>query len=349
MSPAPLTFLGIDVGGSRIKWSLATDGAIVEDGALPTARAGGDELVAQVVRLVTDVGGGAAGVGLAMPGTVDTRRRETLVIPNVPGDWWRRPVGEQVRRLTGTPLWVLNDARAFGYAELHAGAGIGRQTTLFLTLGTGVGGALAREGRLEVEDHDHTPEMGHVPVERHGERCGCGATGCLETVASASAIVGHTARAVLTGQSPILLELCGGRVDDLTAEMVSQAADAGDPFARAAFERAGAMIGIAAAGCCLVTGVTTVVIGGGLAGAFHHLAPAVEAVLRERESLTGPVDVLPGLLGSSAGSIGAALYAQHRWSAPHPAPHPVADPTPSDVPALTPPGHDERASHDLDQ
>lgn len=325
MSPA---FLGVDVGGSRIKWSLTSGGAVVEDGALPTARAGGDELVAQVARLVTDVGGGAAGVGLAMPGTVDTRRQETLVIPNVPGDWLRRPVGEQVRRLTGTPLWVLNDARAFGYAELHVGAGIGRRDTLFLTLGTGVGGALARDGRLVVEDHDHTPEMGHVPVERHGERCGCGATGCLETVASASAIVGHTARAVLTGQSLLLRELCGGQVDDLTAEMVSQAADVGDPFAVAAFERAGAVIGMAAAGCCLVTGVTTVVIGGGLAGAFHHLAPAVERVLRERENLTGPVDVLPGLLGSSAGSIGAALYAQHRWSAPHP---------------------NERAAHVLDQ
>ncbi|MEP6798344.1 MAG: ROK family protein [Lapillicoccus sp.] len=328
MSPASPAFLGVDVGGSRIKWSLSTGGAVVKDGALPTARAGGDELVAQVARLVTEVGGGAAGVGLAMPGTVDTKRQETLVIPNVPGDWLRRPVGEQVRRLTGTPLWVLNDARAFGYAELHAGAAIGRRDTLFLTLGTGVGGALAREGRLVVEDHDHTPEMGHVPVERHGERCGCGATGCLETVASASAIVGHTARAVLTGQSLLLRELCGGRVDDLTAEMVSQAADAGDPFARAAFERAGAVIGMAAAGCCLVTGVTTVVIGGGLAGAFHHLAPGVTRVLRERENLTGPVDVLPGLLGHSAGSIGAALYAQQRWSAPHPHERPsdVLDP-----------------------
>jgi len=334
VSPAPPAFLGVDVGGTRIKWSLTTGGAVVEDGALPTARAGGDELVAQVARLVADVGGGAAGVGLAMPGTVDTSRQETLVIPNVPGDWLNRPVGEQVRRLTGTPLWVLNDARAFGYAELHAGAGIGRRDTLFLTLGTGVGGALARDGRLVVEDHDHTPEMGHVPVERHGERCGCGATGCLETVASASAIVGHTARAVLTGQSMLLRERCGGRVDDLTAEMVSQAADAGDPFARAAFERAGAVIGMAAAGCCLVTGVTTVVIGGGLAGAFHHLAPAVERVLRERENLTGPVSVLPGLLGSNAGSLGAALYAQHRWSALHP--------VPSDARAAKHLGHGER-------
>lgn len=342
MSPAtPPAFFGVDVGGSRIKWSLATGSTVVQDGVLPTARAGGDELVAQVARLVRDVGAGAAGVGLALPGTVDTRRQETLVIPNVPGDWLRRPVGEQLRRLTGTPLWVLNDARAFGYAELYAGAGIGRPDTLFLTLGTGVGGALARDGRLVVEDHDHTPEMGHVPVERYGERCGCGATGCLETVASASAIVGHTARAVLTGQSTMLRGLCGGRVDDLTAEMVSQAADAGDPFARAAFERAGAVIGMAAAGCCLVTGVTTVVIGGGLAGAFHHLAPAVEGVLRERENLTGPVRVLKGLLGSSAGSLGAALYAQHRWSAPHP--------VPSDAHAAKHRDHGEGASHDLDQ
>ncbi len=255
-----------------------------------------------------------AGVGLAMPGTVDTRLQETLVVPNVPGRWWRRPVGEEVRQRTGTPLWVLNDARAFGYAELQQGAGVGRADTLFLTLGTGVGGGLARGGRLVVEDHDHTPELGHIPVVRPGDRCGCGASGCLETVASASAIVGHTARAVLTGQSRALTALCGGRVDALTAQLVSEAADAGDPFAVAAFERAGDAIGMAAAGCVLVTGVTTVVLGGGLAGAFHHLAPPVERVLAERVSLTGPVRVVPGRLGSGAGSFGAALYAQHRYA-----------------------------------
>lgn len=272
-----------------------------------------------MVRLVRQVGDHAAGVGLALPGTVDTRRQESLVIPNVPGDWHRRPVGEQVRRHTGKPLWVLNDARAFGVAELYAGAAAGRTDALFLTLGTGVGGALARDGRVVVQEHDHTPEMGHVPVAHPGERCGCGATGCLETVASASAIVGATARAVLTGQSPLLREQCGGRVDALTAAMVSAAADAGDPFALAAFDRAGTAIGMAAAGCCLVTGVTTVVLGGGLAGAFHHLAPPVERVLAERTPLTGAVSVLPGLLGSRAGSLGAALYAGDR--------HAMGDPT----------------------
>lgn len=340
VSPTRPGFLGIDVGGTDIKWALAVDGTVAKDGVVPTAAAGGDELVAQVAHLAGDVGGGVggsvAGVGLAMPGTVDTRRQETLVIPNVPGEWFRRPVGEQVRQLTGTPLWVLNDARAFGYAEFHAGAGMGRGDTLFLTLGTGVGGALARHGWLIVEDHDHTPEMGHVPVEAHGERCGCGASGCLETVASASAVVAHTARAVRTGQSSRLRRLCGGRVDDLTAEMVAHAADAGDPFALAAFERAGTAIGMAVAGCCLVTGVTTVVIGGGMAGAFHHLTPFVERILGERESLTGPVSVLPGRLDSGAGSLGAALYAQHCWSA--------LDPAPADPGALAHPVHRERGT-----
>jgi len=316
VSVGPPSFLGVDVGGTRIKWSLTHAGAVAQAGDVATARTGGGALVEQVAELVSAVGAGTVGVGLAMPGTVDTARQETLVIPNVPGDWFRRPVGEQVRRLTGTPLWVLNDARAFGYAELHAGAGMGCTDALFITLGTGVGGALARSGELVVEDHDHTPELGHVPVARTGDRCGCGASGCLETVASASAIVTHTARAVLTGQSSTLSALCGGRVDALTAQLVSQAADAGDPFALAAFQRAGDAIGMAAAGCCLVTGVTTVVLGGGLAGAFHHLAPPVERVLAERASLTGPVRVVPGQLGPGAGSFGAALFAEHRHAGP---------------------------------
>ena len=116
----------------------------------------------------------------------------------------------------------------------------------FIAIGTGIAGGLATAGVVEDGATGLSGEVGHLVVRPGGARCGCGNYGCLETVASASAIVGAVARAVLTGQSPLLREQCDGRVDTLTAAMVSAAADAGDPFALAAFERAGSAIGMAA-------------------------------------------------------------------------------------------------------
>src|SRR6266496_1488599 len=117
----PQTYLGVDVGGTRIKWALTTDGGPGQRGDLATARAGGQALVAQIAELVNTVGAAVTAVGLAMPGLVDTLKRETLFIPNIPGTWSANPLGAQLEALTGKPLLLLNDARAFGHAELHAG------------------------------------------------------------------------------------------------------------------------------------------------------------------------------------------------------------------------------------
>lgn len=302
--------LGIDVGGTRIKWALVAADVVIDRGGLATARAGGTEVLDQITGLVSSFGELRA-VGLAMPGLVDTVKRETLFIPNIAGDWEHCPIGERVETVSaGAPVCLLNDARAFGVAELRFGAGRGYSDAVFITVGTGVGGALARAGRIIVGEIDRLPEMGHVVVQMPGELCGCGATGCLETVASASAIVASTSRALLTGQSQTLTRLCDGKVENLTAEVVSEAADAGDPWAVAAFERAGAYLGMAAASTCVLLGIQAVIVGGGMAGAFQHLAPSIERIVAQRGAMTGSVPILRATLGPHAGSVGAALFAQ---------------------------------------
>lgn len=303
--------LGIDVGGTQVKWALTADGKVVRTGEEPTARQGGNALVDQLGGLVDRVGGEVDVVGLAMPGLVDTVRRETLFVPNLPGDWDRCPVAERVEeRVAGVRVRLLNDARAFGHGELRLGAGRGAADALFMTVGTGVGGALARDGDIVVRAVDRVPELGHLAVDPHGERCGCGAVGCLETVASASALVGRCARAVLTGQSAALRRLSGGSLARLTARMCAEAADEGDPWALDAFARVGGFIGTAAANACVLLQTPVVVIGGGLAGAFHHIAPAAERVLAERAAIIGPVSFRKAELGSHAGAVGAALFAR---------------------------------------
>ena len=319
MTAAEAAYLGIDVGGTRIKWSLVDrNGEPLDSGDTPTPKAGGEDLVNHIVGIAQAQGATASAVGLAVPGLVNTQTRETLFIPNIPGEWANYPLGPRVQQALGKPVIVLNDARAFGYAEFHVGAGSGLTDALFLTVGTGIGGAVARNGVLVIDEIDCVPEMGHVAVEMHGETCGCGATGCLETVASASAVVAHSTRAVLTGQSPTLVNLCEGRIENLTAEIVAHAADLGDTWAVSAFERAGTFIGMAAASGCLVLRAQSVVIGGGLAGAFRHFAPSVQRLLTDRSSVLGHVEVVQAQLGSRAGSIGAALYARDQAALPAP-------------------------------
>ena len=305
------SFLGVDVGGTDIKWSTVDDRQeVLEQGEIPTCRGGRAQLVQQVVDVVRSAGRDCSAVGLAMPGVVNPGRGQTCVIPNISGEWRDYPIAAVIGGEAGKPVRLLNDARAFGYAEMVAGAGRGLLDALFLTVGTGVGGALVRNGRMVLGELDCVPEMGHVVVAREGERCGCGATGCLETVASASAIVAGCMRAVITGQSPVLTKLCEGDATRLSARKVAEAADEGDPWALGAFQRAGTFIGMAAASSCVMLQLHAVVIGGGLAGAFHHLAPWVQSIIDERASITGPVRVLRAELGPHAGSIGAALHVE---------------------------------------
>ena len=302
--------IGIDVGGTSIKWACTVGTQVTQTGRLDTPRPGGTALVSAIAGLVRDLDPDASTVGVAVPGLVDTRTRSTIFIPNIPGSWDRYPLAVVLEEQTGRRVSLLNDARAFGHAELIAGAGRGLSNVLFLTLGTGVGGAVARDGGILMGDVDSIGEMGHVTVEANGELCGCGGRGCLETVASGSALVGALARATKMSLSPVLSRLTGGDLSRLTPEVAARAAAEGDHWSLNAFAHVGRSIGLAAGNACLILQLTDVVIGGGLAGAFDFIAPHVRATLSERRSVMGDVSVHRAGLGSEAGAIGAALYAQ---------------------------------------
>jgi predicted NBD/HSP70 family sugar kinase/uncharacterized phosphosugar-binding protein len=307
-------FLGVDVGGTHTKWAVLADGIVQGAGQVTTPRTGTPDVLDAIARLHRDHAPGVAGIGVAMPGLVDGASGETLFVPNVPGEWEGTPVGAELEARCATPVVLLNDARAFGHAELEAGGAKGEPSALFIVLGTGVGGAVARDGHILMGAVDAIGEIGHQVVDPGGERCRCGGRGCLETVASGPAIVRAVEPAIADGRSALLTELTGGRAEMLTPELLARAADDGDPWAAAAFGRAGAAIGAAAASACLLLKLDVVLIGGGVAAAFRHLAPAVRRALAERPAMTGAVCVRPAELGTGAGAVGAALFAASRQS-----------------------------------
>ncbi|SDU77585.1 ROK family protein [Jiangella alkaliphila] len=290
--------LGIDVGGTTVKWVVldALTTTVLVRGAVPTAadpHAVAADLAALVVRaeyLADDVAGGDArigAIGVGVPGHVDRRTGVVRFLPNVPGGWPGFPLAGTLRAATGRPVTVLNDARAFCQAEWRLGAARGHDDVLFLTLGTGVGGGVVSGGRLLTGPDDRLGEIGHLVYDRRGPACGCGHRGCLETFASATAIARAAGRA--------------------TAEDAFLAP--GDLDARMAVATAGRAIGETVASLCAVLPAGLLVVGGGVAAGLPRLRPYIEIALAERRDFIGVVDVVAAGLGPDAGAVGAALAA----------------------------------------
>ncbi|MEV0202275.1 ROK family protein, partial [Nonomuraea sp. NPDC050691] len=177
--------LGVDVGGTDTKWVLLDGDTVAAAGTVPTP-SGPDETMTFVAALA---GPSVEGIGIALPGHVDRETGTALFMPNPPGDWDGYPAGPRLSALSGKPVAVVNDARAFAQAELRLGAARGLPDALFAVLGTGVGGAVALRGAILVGPRDNLGEVGHVTVDPWGAPCCCGNRGCVETFAGGPGIV----------------------------------------------------------------------------------------------------------------------------------------------------------------
>jgi glucokinase len=237
-----------------------------------------------------DVAGPVTSVGIGVPGLYDPRAGSIRFLVNIPGPWAGHPVAGPVADATGVPAFLINDARAFGLAELRLGAGRGASSMVGFTLGTGVGGVVAIDGRVH-QGHDGTAgELGHQTIDPDGPSCGCGNHGCLEAFARADRIA----------------EACG----TATAEEAVRAASDGDERAAHGLAEVGRWLGIGIANMITVITPDRVVLGGGVAAAGELLfAPIRDEVARRvRTTSLDEVEIVPAELGTWAGSIGAAVH-----------------------------------------
>ncbi len=204
----------------------------------------------------------------------------------------RKLLGE---RLGNIPVALGHDVRSGGLAEGRIGAGRGVDRFLFIALGTGIAGAIGIGGAIEAGAHGYGGEIGHVVVRPGGPLCGCGARGCLETLASASAV--SRAWAAATGDP------------DADAAACALAVDAGDPAAVEVWQNA---VDALADGIVLAQSLldpSTVIVGGGLAEAGDTLFTPLRAAVTERLTFQMPPKVVPAMLKDTAASLGAGLLA----------------------------------------
>ncbi len=299
--------LGLDLGATNLKWAVvehAHDGAwqTLAHGQVPTRvvpdpDAVPEAVVAQLAEMAVAAiadWGPVASVGIGIPGLYDPQAGTIRFLPNVPGPWAGHPVAEPVARAAGVPAFLVNDARAFGLAELRLGAGRGASSMVGLTLGTGVGGVIAVGGRVH-QGHDGTGgELGHQTIDPDGPWCGCGNRGCVEAYARADQIAAA----------------CGTE----SVEEAVRAARAGDEQALAGIADVGRYLGIGIANMIQVITPDRVVIGGGVSGAGELLFAPIRTELRRRVTTTSLADVelVTAELGTLAGAIGAAMHGAER-------------------------------------
>ncbi|MBE3575496.1 MAG: ROK family transcriptional regulator [Firmicutes bacterium] len=257
-------------------------------------------------------------VGVGIPGLVDTRRGISVFSPNL--NWHQVPVGEYLESRLGLPVIVDNDVRAATLGERWHGAGKGLRTLVGLFVGTGIGAGLVIDGKLHYGATESAGEIGHTVVVPGGPICSCGNRGCLEAVASGRAIADRAKVAVAAGApgGEELLQIAGGRLENLTAEHVALAARQGNVLGRQLMEETGRFLGIGVSILCNVINPEAVVLGGGVSRSSDLFLGAVQDAL-ETHTLEGRgrgVKVLVSQLGADAGPVGAAtLVLQKMFSA----------------------------------
>lgn len=290
--------LAVDIGGTKILVGLvAADGTILSSEQAPTpARDGPDAIIAAVVALaekvrrpdVTRCGVGTAGV-VGEDGEI-TSATDHLA------RWAGTPLRRRLTEVLGMPVTVLNDVQAVGLCEAMLGAAKGHRSALLLALGTGVGGAIARNGIVERGAYGIAGSVGHhlSPVRR-GRRCPCGGTDHLEAYASGTAM--EEEFRTRTGR-------------DIGLREIAALAQSGDVDAKAVIAEAAEVLGAVIGSANNVVDAEIVVIGGGvLALGDMLLAAAREAARREALGASKAVQIVPAQFGPTACLIGAGLAA----------------------------------------
>ena len=255
--------------------------------------------------------------GLVAPGIIDDERGIGVHSANL--NWSNVPFRMLAEARLGLPVSFSHDVRAAGEAELSLSASQKDRTVVVIVIGTGIAAALFIDGRAHVSG-GYAGELGHSIIDPRGERCVCGARGCLETIASAGAIARRYEQQTNHGAFPH--DGTGGGTGG--ARLVLARAAEGDPVAVRIWSEALDALALAIAQLTAVFAPDSVVIGGGLAQAgdtlFLPLRQRVDALL----SFHRRPRIRPALLGENAGLLGAALNARSLLTSNPAAPNLVA-------------------------
>jgi glucokinase len=271
--------IGADVGATTIAAGLVSESgdvlSVVRQATHGRGRGTAAEtLVAVVTELAQEArrrGLTLEGVGIGLPGLVDTRKGMIISAGNMVPEFFGIPLASQLESALRVPVFVDNDVNALALGEWRFGAGRDVRSLALLAIGTGVGGAMIVNGQLLRGAGGSAGEFGHVPIDFRGPACVCGGRGCL-CLYVAGELMARAARERIDELTPSpLITLAGGERARITAELVFAAADQGDVMARELVDAGCQALGAGIASIVNTLDPGLVIVTGGVARSFAAL------------------------------------------------------------------------------
>lgn len=318
--------IGIDVGGTKVLAGVVdADWKILGLAKKATkGEAGVEAVVERIVRVARDAAREAGlalsdvvGICSAAPGALNPEEGTVRHAPNLPG-WEDVPFAKLLSNaLGGVPVFIENDGNLGTLGEHVLGAAVGYRDVVGYWVGTGLGGGLILDGKLWQGAHKTAAEIGHTIVLADGPVCGCGRRGCLESVASRTALERDIWAGIRAGRESIVPEIMArtGR-DRLTSGVLAEAYEKRDPLVYEVISRMQYYLGLSVASAINFIDPEVVVIGGGVAEALGeaYLEPirrvAYQYTLNKRDARS--IQIVGTKLGDHAVVYGAAVYARQR-------------------------------------
>jgi len=250
------------------------------------------------------------GISLAVAGLIDINRGLVTVAPNLP-HWEDVCLGDVLHDEFKIPSFLLNDGSAAALGEHCFGAGIGIDNLIYMTVSTGIGGGFILDGKLFNGTDGSAAEVGHMIVVADGPACSCGQKGCLEALASGTAIARMAREHLMEGQESSIADIVGDDLDSVTAEHVAQAGKKRDAVALAVIREAAYYLGIGLSNLVNLLNPQMIIIGGGVSAMGEMLLRPARKSMREHafKLPASTVRVVRSKLSPDSGILGAAAYA----------------------------------------
>ncbi|MGD9127997.1 MAG: ROK family protein [Planctomycetia bacterium] len=312
-------YIGVDVGGTKIQAALVSAAGVIYDRhKRPTPRDQGAEgaivAIEEAIETMLEEmpkDGQLLGIGVAMPGVVDTERGLVVITPNM--SFKDVFLGDRLGKKFSVPVAIGNDCNLGALGENWLGTARDAESVMAILVGTGVGGGFVQGTRLWTGARESASEVGHMVVEIDGRLCGCGNRGCLETLASRTAVERELREAVDAGRKTVLTEMLDGDLSLIRSSMLRRAIEENDELVLEVLGRAAKILGTACLTIRHLLDPEIILLGGGVVEACSEFfVPIVEQVI-QNDQLPGARDaghVHVAALGDDAVTLGAVALIQ---------------------------------------
>ena len=305
--------VGVDLGGTSIKIGLVDlKGKIIKNVSIDSCASKGpnavnEEIVKGIKFITNKKNDKMLGIGIGAPGAVKSKKGTVENPPNFP-NWGKVHLGKEIKEKIDCDVYVENDANVAAIGELIYGAGKELENFIMITLGTGVGGGIIINKKIYRGETGGAGEIGHVTIDYDGPQCKCGSFGCIESFIGNNYLIERVKKQLQEKSDSQLIKLTGNDLNLLTPQLIHHASEDGDDFAKSIIVDCGLKLGYVLASIVNVLDISTIIIGGGVAGFGQLLFDTVKLSIKERviKPFKDQIVVKPAKLKNNAGIKGAS-------------------------------------------